>query len=78
MVHAKYRFLWFVVSVTTFMCLSIYCNLDLDDQIYNCLLTLVAAVQTEDVPASLLFVGDLNGYHQEWQSEVESTLARRL
>ena len=25
----------------------------------------MAAVQTEDVRASFLFVGDLNGYHQE-------------
>ena len=26
----------------------------------------MAAVQAEDVRASLLFVGDLNGHHQEW------------
>ena len=26
----------------------------------------MAAVQAEDVRASFLFVGDLNGYHQEW------------
>ena len=26
----------------------------------------MAAVQAEDVHASFLFVGDLNGYHQEW------------
>ena len=25
-----------------------------------------AAVQAEDVRASFLFVGDLNGHHQEW------------
>ena len=28
----------------------------------------MAAVQAEDVRASLLFVGDLNGHHQEWLS----------
>ena len=26
----------------------------------------MAAVQAEDVRASLLFVDDLNGHHQEW------------
>ena len=26
----------------------------------------MAAVEAEDVRASLLFVGDLNGHHQEW------------
>ena len=26
----------------------------------------MAAVQTEDILASFLFVGDLNGHHQEW------------
>ena len=26
----------------------------------------MAAVQAEDVHASFLFVGDLNGHHQEW------------
>ena len=39
---------------------------DLDDRIFYCLLALMAAVQAEDARASLLFVGDLNGRHQEW------------
>ena len=46
--------------------ISFYHNLDLDDQIFDCLLTLMAAVQAEDARASLLFVGDLNDYHEEW------------
>ena len=41
-------------------------NPDLDDQIFDCLLTSMAAVQAEDAHASFLFVGDLNGHHQEW------------
>ena len=45
---------------------SLYRNPDLDDQIFYCLLTSMAAVHAEDVPASFLFVGDLNGHHQEW------------
>ena len=42
------------------------CNPDLDDRIFDCLLASMSAVQTEDVRASFLFVGDLNGHHQEW------------
>ena len=33
-----------------------------------CLLASMAAVQAQDVHASFLFVGDLNGHHQEWLS----------
>ena len=44
---------------------SLYNNPDLDDRIFDCLLTSMAAVQAEAVRASFLFVGDLNGYHQE-------------
>ena len=45
---------------------SLYCNPDLDDHIYDCLLTAMAAVQAVDVHPLFLFVGDLNGHHQEW------------
>ena len=45
---------------------SLYRNPDLDDWIFACLPTSMAAVQAEDVCASFLFVGDLNGHHQEW------------
>ena len=36
---------------------SLYCNPYLDDQIFDCLLTSMAAVQAEVVRASFLFVG---------------------
>ena len=45
---------------------SLYCNPDLDDRIFYFLLASMAAMQTEDIRASFLFVGDLNGHHQEW------------
>ena len=45
---------------------SLYRSPDLDDRIFDCLLGSTAAVQAEDVRASFLFVGDLNGHHQEW------------
>ena len=45
---------------------SLYCNPDLDYRIFDCLLASMAAVQVEDIRASFLFVGDLNGHHQEW------------
>ena len=44
---------------------SLYRNPDLDDRIFDSLLMSVAAVQAEDVRTSFLFVGDLNGHHQE-------------
>ena len=37
---------------------SLYRNPDLDDQIFDCLLASIAAVQAEDVRASFLFGGD--------------------
>ena len=45
---------------------SLYRNSDLDDRIFDCLVASMAAVQAVDVRASFLFVGDLNGHHQEW------------
>ena len=44
---------------------SLYRNHDLDDRIFDCLLVSMAAAQAEDVRASFLFMGDLNGHHQE-------------
>ena len=45
---------------------SLYRNPELDDRIFDCLLASMAAVQAEDVRASFLFVGDLNGHYQGW------------
>ena len=45
---------------------SLYRNPDLDVRVFDCLLASMAAVQAEEVRASFLFVGDLNGHHQEW------------
>ena len=46
--------------------LYVYRSPDIDDRIFDRLLASMAAVQAEDVRASLLFVGDLNDHHQEW------------
>ena len=45
---------------------SLYHNPDLDEWIFDCLLASMAAMQSENIRASFLFVGDLNGHHQEW------------
>ena len=45
---------------------SLYRNPDLDQRISDCLLASMPAMQAEAVRASFLFVGDLNGHHQEW------------
>ena len=56
----------FCVVRQNFNVFSLYRNPDLDDRIFYCLLASMAAVQTEDIRASFLFVCDLNGHHQEW------------
>ena len=53
----KLGFLGFGVRQNLYVS-SLYCNPDLDHRIFDCLLASTAAVQTEDVPTSLLFVGD--------------------
>ena len=45
---------------------SLSLNPDPAVRIFDCLLASMAAVQAEDIRASFLFVGDLNGHHQEW------------
>ena len=45
---------------------SLFLNPDLDDRVFDCLLTSMAAVHAVDIRASILFVGDLNIYHPEW------------
>ena len=49
-----------------FYVFSLFRNPYLEDQIYVCLLTAMAAMQAADAHASFLFVGDLNGHLQEW------------
>ena len=45
---------------------SLYHNPNLDNRIFDCLLTSMAAMLPEDVHASFLFVRDLSAHHQEW------------
>ena len=49
-----------------FYVFSLYSIPGLDDRIFYCLLTSIAALQAEDLRASPLLVVDLNGHHQEW------------
>ena len=50
-----------------FFASSLFPNPDLEEQIYDCLLTSMAALQAEDVRSSFLCVGELNGHYQERQ-----------
>ena len=61
--NADFYGLW---CETELICVILYSNTDLDNRIFDCLLTSMAAGQAEDVRASFLFAGDLNGHHQEW------------
>ena len=50
-----------------------YRNPDLDDSIYDCLLTKMAAVQEADPKPCFVFVGDYNAHHTEWLNSVTPT-----
>ena len=58
----------------TFMCLvcrqGLVCNLDLDDRIYECLLTSMADVDAADLRTVLMFMGDLKGRYREWLGSI--------
>ena len=53
----------------SFSVLSLYRNSDLDDLIYESLLTSMVAVR-----ASFLFMGDMNDHHQEWLGSIPETV----
>ena len=55
---------------------SLYRNSKIEDRIFYCLLASMAAVQAEDVRASFLIVGDLNGHHQEWMGSTTTNRHR--
>ena len=42
----------------------VYCNSDLSDKIFDCLLTVMAKVQSVD-RKTFLFDGDVNAHHKE-------------
>ena len=49
----------------------------LDDRIFDCLLTAMAAVQAEDLRAYFPFVGDLNNQHEYGHSLGSATTNRQ-
>ena len=56
-----------------FYIFSLYRNPDLDDTIYDCLLSSMAEIQSLDYKSSFLFLGDFNAHHREWLSSVSPT-----
>ena len=50
-----------------------YRNPDLDDTIYDCLLSKMMEVQNDDPKAHFVFVGDYNAHHTEWLNSVTAT-----
>lgn len=52
---------------------SLYRNPDANNDLYDCLLTAMASIQSVDVKASFIFVGDLNAHHQEWLGSISPT-----
>ena len=55
-----YYYYYYYKCISQYMYVQYMYVPDLDDRIYDCLLTAMAAVQAADVRASFLFVGDLN------------------
>ena len=45
---------------------GLYRNPDLDDHLYDCLLSAISEIQLSDKRASFVFCGDLNAHHSEW------------
>ena len=58
---------------SNFYLFSIYRNPDANDDIYDCLLSSMAAIQESDRKAAFLFVGDFNAHHREWLNSVSPT-----
>lgn len=60
----------FVVRVCgvrqNFYLVGAYRNPDLDDHIFDCLMNMIAEVQSADCHAAFVFVGDFNAHHEEW------------
>lgn len=52
---------------------SIYRNPDLDDGIFDCLLSSMASIQEADRKASFMFFGDFNAHHRDWLNSVSLT-----
>ena len=53
-------------SSFTFYGFGVYWNPDLLDNIFDCLLTAIAKVQSVDRKAFFLFLGNVNAHHEEW------------
>lgn len=49
-----------------FYIMGIYRNENLGNGLYDCLLTAMASMQSNDAKASFIFLGDFNAHHQEW------------
>ena len=52
---------------------GLYRNPDANNELYDCLLTAMASIQSVDIKASFIFVGDLNAHHQEWLGSISPT-----
>ena len=49
-----------------FYIFSVYRNPDVDDKIFDCLLSAMSSIQEADNRAAFVFAGDLNAHHADW------------
>ena len=54
----------------------VYRNLDVSINIFDCLLTAMAKVQSVDRKTSFLFVDNVNAHHEEWLGYSTTQIAR--
>ena len=48
----------------------VFTEINLDDSIYDCLLSSMSEIRELDRKSSFIFVGDMNAHHQEWLKSV--------
>ena len=56
-----------------FYIFNLYRNPDIDNRIYDCLLTSMNDIQEHDRKSAFVFVGDLNAHHREWLNSSTET-----
>ena len=56
-----------------FYIFSVYRNPDLDDSIYDCLMSSMCDIQERDKKSGFVFVGDFNAHHRVWLNSISAT-----
>ena len=69
----EFQIIRFCIKSNNCYLFSLYHNPDLDDSIYDCLLSSISNIQELDRKSSFIFFSNLNTHHQEWLKSVSPT-----